>query len=152
MKKIKLPYCSCKTVNTPQAREIINELQAQIDAPEPVEFWEGQLVDGRQDEGSEWNGPYRYTNWNADMQRHRMVETNGSSFYFRDCRPLQDPLVDQYKPLEYSEMCPIKDGVIKIKRSDGHASTVQAAWFNLHRLSTFRDVIGWMPADGWGSK
>ena len=160
MKKIKLnatgyDWGNGTIISKEQAEMIIADLQAQLDAPEPVEFWEGQLVEVS---GAKDAGKFIAVFDSYNMDRIGYYRARGgkeiAATSWPHCRPLQDPLIDQYKPLADGEDVPqLVVDRIRVKIRSGYVVNTTAASFNVSRKAgMYPDAIGWMPADGWGTK
>lgn len=142
MKQVKL---NGVTMDAEEAKKIIADLQAQIDAPEEPEFWEGQLVE--MSDIDDWYLKVfdRYISCSSFPYRN----TRGGSY--RHCRPLQDPLILQFKPHNPGDQMPCDGGLrVMIMRRDGGVSRGTARMMYWSE-SGDSSIIGWMPADGWGS-
>ena len=148
-KKIKLNFANEHVIehvfDEGTARHIIADLQAQLDAPEPVEFWEGQLVEVS-DRGDNWyitryGGHISY----GDSRHKDEAETP-----WRHCRPLQDPLILQFKAHKPGDSMPCDGGLrVRFLRHDGGVDIFPASRCIWESCGT-ASIIGWMPAAGWG--
>ena len=156
MKKIKLKvitagWVSNETISEERAKTIIADLQAQLDAPEPVEFWEGRLVEGYVH--GKWHGPFLYVG-GMNGCSHRVVDSKGNSLQLleKDCRPLQDPLILQFKSHQPGDPMPCDGGLrVRILNEENYVMNGAANGFDWsEREDWLLKIIGWMPAAGWG--
>ena len=114
-------------------QEAIDEIQAQLDAPEPVEFWEGQLV--------------------VNVNNGRLDRWRPSKMGVDAWEPLQDPLILQFRAHVPGDPMPChKKDRVTFMRRDGvicqRVLAINTGWH--YKDENHFDVIGWMPADGWG--
>ena len=129
----------------------VDEIQAQLDAPEPVEFWEGQLCQFSDEPGFYMQAPvgvFLKTRIEEGVNKFVMAHGRG----WRYCRPLQDPLILQFKAHKPGDPMP-KMGemdAVKVINSAGFITQGVAYDFDWsERRSPNYQIIGWMPAAGW---
>lgn len=145
MKRINL---NGTAISSEEAIKVIADLQAQIDAPEPVALWPGQLVEVRDTPGNPW-AVRTFSSY--DGTRDKPYLTQPYNMIWAECRPLSDPLIDQYAPLAKGESLPTTYGdYVWIRFEDGSKTRVGVDAFNKYCYG-YRFAIGWMPADGWAA-
>lgn len=130
------------------SQQIIADLQAQLNAPEPVEFWEGQIVEVRDYDDAKWA-----TRRFMRTSKIKPCFVAENDIAWSDCRPLQDPLILQFKPHTPGDPMPSSRGAqVSVMRRDGVVTSCEAWQLDWDKIPSYPhlEIIGWMPAAGWG--
>lgn len=143
---MKISKLGDKEYTREEAEAIKAEIERHLAEPE-YRFWEGQLVECRDDCDAEWTSPRRFYCAKGERFSTSTRCSRGETDWDQ-CRPLQDPNILQFKPHDASEECPCQPGLdVLLKYCNGTlVNSIVAASAPWHL------VKGWMPANGWTEK
>lgn len=135
MKTIKLDGLE---VSEDKAREMLKTIQEQLKEPE---FYKGQLVEGRDFDDDVWKID-TFVRYLSDTSLPYLCRNDP----WKQCRPLQDPLIIQFRPHTPGDTMPC-DGKQKVRvmYRCGDIDIDKAKEYDWNEAGTNTDIIGWLP-------